>query len=247
MNHTNTAAPDRNGRAGFTLIELLVVIAIIAILAAILFPVFQKVRENARRTQALSNCRQLTLAIVQYTQDADEKMPMTGNASPGFHAPMTEWQESIYPFVKSEKAYMDPDDSQKQDDTVTAASNIINTSGALAATSFLMNVNTTINNGDGTRTSTSLASYTSPSSFILLMTGNRPAINATASRYAGNTTPDHNGNLASIWGEQYCQLGGGDGSAGGETNHLSGVNNTGNATEFPGAALPQGRHRHRVS
>ncbi len=61
-------------RRGFTLIELLVVIAIIAILAAILFPVFQQVRENARASACLSNTKQMGTAVIQYEQDADEKM-----------------------------------------------------------------------------------------------------------------------------------------------------------------------------
>ena len=59
-------------RKGFTLIELLVVIAIIAILAAILFPVFAKAREKARQTTCLSNQKQLNLAVLSYAQDYDE-------------------------------------------------------------------------------------------------------------------------------------------------------------------------------
>ena len=62
-------------RRGFTLIELLVVIAIIAILAAILFPVFAKAREKARQTSCLNNVKQLTLAMMQYAQDHDERWP----------------------------------------------------------------------------------------------------------------------------------------------------------------------------
>ena len=63
-------------RSGFTLIELLVVIAIIAILAAILFPVFARARENARRTSCVSNLKQIGLGIMQYTQDYDERYPL---------------------------------------------------------------------------------------------------------------------------------------------------------------------------
>jgi len=67
----------RNRRVkGFTLIELLVVIAIISILAAILFPVFARARENARRTSCLSNLKQIGIGIMQYTQDYDERYPM---------------------------------------------------------------------------------------------------------------------------------------------------------------------------
>jgi prepilin-type N-terminal cleavage/methylation domain-containing protein/prepilin-type processing-associated H-X9-DG protein len=67
---------QRPRRTGFTLIELLVVIAIIAILAAILFPVFAKAREKARQISCLSNLRQLTLGILMYAQDYDETMPL---------------------------------------------------------------------------------------------------------------------------------------------------------------------------
>ena len=104
---------SRTQSRGFTLIELLVVIAIIAILAAILFPVFQKVRENARRASCGSNLKQLGLGFTQYTQDADEKYP-------GGTAPVTDtknygqgtgWAGQIYPYVKSNGVYICPDDT----------------------------------------------------------------------------------------------------------------------------------------
>ena len=94
-------------KKGFTLIELLVVIAIIAILAAILFPVFQKVRENARRTACLSNLKQIGLAVVQYQQDTDERSP-GGRSGAGTGEG---WAGEIYLYIKSTQAFKCPDDS----------------------------------------------------------------------------------------------------------------------------------------
>ena len=94
------------------MIELLVVIAIIAILAAILFPVFQAVRENARRTTGLSDGKQLLLGVTQYVQDADEKLPFAGSDGQyDGNDGACSWQISIYPYVKSAGVYKDPDDS----------------------------------------------------------------------------------------------------------------------------------------
>jgi prepilin-type N-terminal cleavage/methylation domain-containing protein/prepilin-type processing-associated H-X9-DG protein len=103
----------RTKRNGFTLIELLVVIAIIAILAAILFPVFARARENARRASCQSNLKQVALGIVQYTQDYDEKFPMRyWTTSPVNNGYLTNgWAAAIQPYVKSAQLLQCPSES----------------------------------------------------------------------------------------------------------------------------------------
>jgi prepilin-type N-terminal cleavage/methylation domain-containing protein/prepilin-type processing-associated H-X9-DG protein len=86
-------------RKGFTLIELLVVIAIIAILAAILFPVFAQAREAARKTTCLSNMKQLTLGWLMYNQDYDETNPMSAECCDA-NGNQIYWLEVIDPYVK---------------------------------------------------------------------------------------------------------------------------------------------------
>ena len=154
-------------REGFTLIELLVVIAIIAILAAILFPVFGSVREKARQISCASNEKQLNLAILQYTEDNDEYFPMvnlegvTGQIG---------WANLIGPYVKSTPAYHCPD---------LAVGAISNGSLAVLQATVTYNFNSMLGNTDASIAANGLdvqstgsqsqAALTQPSSTIDLM------------------------------------------------------------------------------
>lgn len=101
-------------RRAFTLIELLVVIAIISILAAILFPVFARARENARRASCMSNLKQIGLGVMMYVQDYDETYPRVlmsaGPTPPGGYWSGTYWfwQQIIHPYTKSFQLYYCP-------------------------------------------------------------------------------------------------------------------------------------------
>ena len=103
-------------RSGFTLIELLVVIAIIAILAAILFPVFARAREKARQASCSSNLKQIALALLMYAQDYDERMsPECQQPNPGWPLrPQDQycWRCNMAPYIKNNQIFGCPSDNR---------------------------------------------------------------------------------------------------------------------------------------
>jgi len=126
MSHSLPPAPQSHNslriqspaRRAFTLIELLVVIAIIALLAAILFPVFGRARENARRTSCQSNLMQIGKGLIQYSQDYDEHVPLPwfgpDDDTSGVGG-RYKWMDAIYPYVRNEQIFDCP--SQNLDTT----------------------------------------------------------------------------------------------------------------------------------
>jgi len=141
---------------GFTLIELLVVIAIIAILAAILFPVFARARENARRSSCSSNIRQITLGIKQYIQDYDEKFPQYQVNAPALPYG---WADAIQPYVKNEQVFQCPSDSTSASGNPASGDYtdyFFNKNLSGIGESALTYIANTVLNGDGTP---SIANY----------------------------------------------------------------------------------------
>jgi prepilin-type N-terminal cleavage/methylation domain-containing protein/prepilin-type processing-associated H-X9-DG protein len=202
----NPGAPVRSGfKSGFTLIEILIVLAIIAILAAILLPVFANVRENARRTSCASNMKQLFLAITQYTNDNNGRLPGATDAPDGAgdrggwvyystygvgttDAVFDVTQGSIYSYVKSPEVYVCPSDPV----------------GDEIGLSYAMGGCTTLQerNSSGTRTITGynrgkkLSAIRNPSALMLLGEESRPtgAVQPTEDR----STDDGFFNVATI-------------------------------------------------
>jgi prepilin-type N-terminal cleavage/methylation domain-containing protein/prepilin-type processing-associated H-X9-DG protein len=140
---------NKNQASGFTLIELLVVIAIIAILAAILFPVFAKAREKARQITCASNEKQLGIGILQYVQDYDERF------SPGvsWQYYTGGWAIPIYTYVKSVGVYSCPDDPEEYNNW-----NVV---------SYAMN-DTLLGDGNPGDAPTTLAQLNAPASTVML-------------------------------------------------------------------------------
>ena len=203
---------------GFTLIELLVVIAIIAILAAILFPVFAKAREKARQTTCLSNEKQLGLGVLQYVQDNDEAFPG------GVNALGRGWAGEIYPYVKSTGVYKCPDDS------TSPQANMVQTTVAEvdSPTSYGLNGNLTSRNRWVGPQITTLAGLSAPATTVSLFEIN------------GVTAPLGIANVVDVRSVVACGPdGGGDGGwdGGGNAGNQNGV-----GTQNSSSTFPQGAH-----
>jgi len=171
-------------KRAFTLIELLVVIAIIAILAAILFPVFARAREQARRTSCLSNMKQLNTSMLMYVQDYDETMPFANwrpDVAPwNINQYGSEWQNVIQPYAKNEQILRCPSDVNPPIDPNDLA-NPGGPTGERTVTSYLYNgfLGTdiaSVNDNPTALSPRSLAAITFPAHNVLFMEGKRPSL-----------------------------------------------------------------------
>lgn len=167
-------------RRGFTLIELLVVIAIIAILAAILFPVFAKAREKARQSSCLSNEKQISLSVLQYVQDYDERFPvgMCSTATPPYCWPM-----AVYPYMKNSQILICPSRSSASQITPAFIVGIGYTPGGAAGRyaefpQYGMN-----NLISGTNTAVALGTVQAPAQTVMLGESNWYTYNSVADEF----------------------------------------------------------------
>ncbi|MBW3624775.1 MAG: DUF1559 domain-containing protein [Armatimonadetes bacterium] len=172
-------------KRGFTLIELLVVIAIIAILAAILFPVFAKARERARQTSCVNNSRQIVTAITMFANDHDEQLPCAFfNNRPVAFGPDTpaQWKATLYPYLKTPAVFACPSDPYGAEKKVFAQNR-----EADEPASYRYNNTMTARDADGAPAiPASLGDIKSPSDFIVI-TESQPFPNPDVPVSAGGT------------------------------------------------------------
>ncbi len=187
-------------RSAFTLIELLVVIAIIAILAAILFPVFARARENARRSSCQSNLKQISLGVMQYIQDYDEKFPKTTGLVGGADG----WANQIQPYIKSIQVLQCPSDSgaiATAPQTPGFSDYWINAnvdSQSQAAFTFVSN---TLMNGDGIGAGAAVDGNFSASGYNCVYSGGT----GTLSNYLKNWNTQVNGTAAKFGAAKHLE------------------------------------------
>lgn len=167
MPRPSTLHPSSGARRGFTLTELLVVIAIIGLLAAILFPVFGRIRENSRRSSCASNMKQLGSGFQMYMRDFDEKFPLSGQGSdpvegswvPGgggaaypFPAPVS--KGALYPYVKNVQVYVCPSDTNAKTKALSYTMSLLCSGKRVASayrtsqTAMLVDESATLNDGN---------------------------------------------------------------------------------------------------
>ena len=173
MFQPNQYSLQKSHRRGFTLIELLVVIAIIAILAAILFPVFARARENARRASCQSNLKQLGLGWQMYTQDYDEKQVtfIQSDTSVADGSNFRMWFSSLYPYIRSTQVYVCPSNTTNQtfDSSRQWSSNPVYIQQSGISTPTAGNANLVLPYAvNGTNAGTALASIDQPSLKVII-------------------------------------------------------------------------------
>ncbi|RYX82046.1 DUF1559 domain-containing protein [bacterium] len=218
--NTPTVNAHRLHKRAFTLIELLVVIAIIAILAAILFPVFSRARENARRTSCSSNLRQITLGLKQYTQDYDERWPIGPNVvNTDF---TTGWSYILQPYIKSLQVYQCPSDKTAPTDDPSQVGYIDYWYNATLSWNGIYGSAGTPNY----RTSVSEAALAYPSLTILLGEGDDTTYSKSAYRTNGCTLAGQGDGAAPAFSacDTTTYFVKGNGVANGQKKHLDGFN-----------------------
>jgi len=208
-----------NIKNAFTLIELLVVIAIISLLAAILFPVFGRARENSRRASCQSNLKQITLGVKQYTQDYDEKFPLSANVTETAYD--SAWASTIQPYIKSLQVYQCPTDKKDPTDDPSV----------VGYTDYWYNAALSWNGLFGSlgtpnyRTSVSEAALLNSTLTILVGEGNNSTYQKSSYRTNGCTVAGASSLNAPGFGNCDASfLVNGQGIAGGQKKHLGGIN-----------------------